>query len=481
MIQKILTITLFATTLIFSVQAQSTWSLQKCIEYARQNSLSVKQAQYNIRNAELGKKQADYNRLPTINGSASLGYQFGRTIDPTTNAFESQGIGFNSFSLDASVVLFNGNRINNAVKQGKLDLEIAKLDGETTANDIGLSVANAYLNILLANEQLANAQKRIELSRTQLEQTDRLINAGTRPSNERLDFLAQIARDEQTIIDAENLVNNGYLNLKQLLELPPNENIQVEQPIVTVPVANPDQFTLSELYAAALQTQPQIESGEKQIQSAQLSETLARSSLLPRLVLFGSLNANYSSVAKDLTNPNLDNRVIVPNPPETVLIDGQEAMITTFDVEGITFPNKPYFDQVNENFGQTVGLSLSVPIYNNSSNRLALERARITTLNAEVNNRQINNFLKTDIQSSISNARAGKRSYEAAQRTVEAAQAAFDSAQKRFDLGAINSLEYTTARNNLDQAETDLIRAKYQYVFYLKIIDFYQGKPILLN
>ncbi len=481
MIQKIFTITLLLSALAISAQAQSTWSLQKCVEYARQNNLSVKQAQYDIRNAELSKKQATSDRLPNLSGRASLGYQFGRTIDPTTNAFENQGIGFNSFSVDASITLFGGNQINNSIKQSKLDLEISKLDAESTANNIGLAVANAYLNILLAQEQLANAQKRMELSREQLKQTERLIQAGTRPANERLDFVAQIARDEQAVIDAENLVNNGYLNLKQLLVLPPTEDIRIEQPTVVVPVADPDQLTLNELYNTARQTQPQIESGEKQIQSAQLSEAIAKSNLVPRLVLFGSLNSNYSSVAKDFLSPNTDNAVTVADDPFPVLIDNMPAQLTTFSVEGVSFPNKPYFDQINENFGQTVGLSLSVPIYSNSSNRIAVERARISTLNAEVINRQINNQLKTDIQSAIANARAGKRSYEAAQRSVEAAEAAFENAQKRFDLGAINSLEYTTARNNLDQAETEVIRSKYQYVFYLKIIDFYQGRPLLLN
>ncbi len=481
MIQKIFTITLLLSALVISAEAQNTWSLQKCVEYARQNSLSVKQAQYNIRNAELTKKQASADRLPNVSGRASLGYQFGRTIDPTTNAFENQGIGFNSFSVDASVTLFGGNQINNNIKQSKLDLEIARLDAETTANDIGLLVANAYLNILLAQEQLANAEKRMELSQEQLKQTDRMIQAGTRPANERLDFIAQIARDEQAVIEAQNLVSNGYLNLKQLLVLPPNEDIRIEQPGVVVPVADPDVVTLNELYNTARQTQPQVESGEKQIQSAQLSEDIARANLIPRLVLFGSLNSNYSSVAKDFLNPNTSEAMTVADNPIPVLINGEDASLTTFSIDGVTFPNKPYFDQINENFGQTVGLSLSVPIYSNSSNRIAMERARITTLNAEVTNRQINNQLKTDIQSAIANARAGKRSYEAAQRSVEAAEGAFENAQKRFDLGAINSLEYTTARNNLDQAQTELIRSKYQYVFFLKIIDFYQGNPILLN
>jgi len=480
-------ITLIALTLALlagsgSSFAQESWSLEKSILYARQNSLGVKQAQYAIRNAELLDKQNRMSRLPSVNGSTSAGYQLGRTIDPTTNTFNNESIGFNSFSVDVGVTLYNGNFINNSIKQGKLDLQAARLDAEDIVNNISLQVASAYLSVLLAEEQLENARKRLELSQFQLDQTDKLIRAGTRPSNDRLDFLAQTARDEQTVIEAQNLVDINYLSLKQLLVLDPNTEIKIDRPEVVIPAdANPEALVVNEVYNTALATQPNIRANALRAQSAQIDESLARAGALPSLSLFGGLNTNYSTVSRDFLNPNLDNAQTVLQTGVPVQINGFDALLAQYSVEGITFPKKSYGDQLNENFGQSVGVSLRVPIYNNHRNSIAMERARVGLLNTEVTNRQAEQTLKANVQRAIADARSAKLSYAASQRSVEAAQAAYDNAQKRFDLGAINSLEFTNARNLLDQAEVNLIQAKYQYVFNLKVVDFYLGKPISLN
>ncbi len=146
-----------------------------------------------------------------------------------------------------------------------------------------------------------------------------------------------------------------------------------------------------------------------------------------------------------------------------------------------SFSRKSFWDQISENFGQSIGVSLSVPIYNNHQNRISMERARLGVINAELNNRQMRQQLKSDIQRAIADARAAKLSLAAAEKSLEAATVAFNNADRRFDLGAINSLEYVTARNNMDRAQTDLTRARYQYLFNLKTVEFYQGKPLRLD
>lgn len=459
-----------------AVHAQNTWPLEKCIQYAQQNNLSTKQAQYNIQDAQLVEKLNQFSRLPNVSARASAGYQFGRTIDPTTNSFNNQRIGFNSFAIEAGLTIYDGSRITNSVKQSKKDLEAARLDAQATTNDISLNIASAYLSILLAEEQLANARKRLELSQEQLQQTDKLIQAGSLPPNDRLDFLAQIALDEQAIVESQNMVAIGYLNLKQLMEVDPNEDIRIVRPeSIDVPAgADPRAYRLDEVYTAALQTQPQIRAADLRLESAQIQEDIARSGMLPTLSVFASLNTNYSSAFQA--------PIIGPTSSmETVYINGMPVDIE-FRGEGpIDFEQVSYSDQINENFGQTVGASLRIPIYSNHSNRIQMERARLNALNTEVVNRQQRNQLKTDVQRSIADARAARESYFAAQRSVDAAQAAFDNAEKRFQLGAINTLEYTTARNNLDRAQVDLIRSKYQYIFNLKTVDFYLGRPITLD
>ncbi|MCH2084369.1 MAG: TolC family protein [Saprospiraceae bacterium] len=461
--------------------SQESWSLEKCITYAQQNNLTVKQAQYQISNAELTLHGAKLNRYPSLNGSISGVNQFGRTIDPTTNTFNNQQILSNGLSLDARVTVYNGNRINNQIKQGKLDLEAAKLDAQATINDISLNVAAAYLNILLAEEQLEIANKALEQSQEQLDQTDKLIQAGTRPENERLDILAQLAQNEQTIIDAQNLVISNYLNLKQLLELDPKTEIRIQRPSVEVPLADPNAFNLEEIYIRSLASQPQVRAGEVRVQSAELAVDISRAGLLPSITAFGSISSNYSSFAKDFANPDLSNAMQVQGAPTDIIVNGVPATVSFVETVGVIFPDKPYLNQMEENFGQLLGLSLNIPIFNNGQSRVAMERARINVLNTQVTNKQVKNTLKANIQRAIADARSAKESWEAAQRSVDAAQAAFDNAQKRFDLGAINSLGYSTSRNTLDRSKVDLVRAKYQYIFNLKVVDFYLGKEITIN
>lgn len=457
----------------------SQWSLLQCIDYARNNSLSLKQAEYNVALARATEKQSKMQRLPSLNGSAQYGYSFGRTIDPTTNAFLNQSFGFAGFSVNSGAILYAGNSINNSIKQSKIDLEAAKLDGQASSNDLALQVASAYLNILLSEEQQENAEKRLEQSRRQLAQTDKFIQAGTLPANDRLDFVAQIARDEQSIIDAQNLVNAYYLNLKQLMLLDPNQNLEIVRPDIDVPAdMDPNLYQLEDVYQRALQTQPQIKASDLRVESAHLGESIARSNVLPTLSINGSLSSNYSNQAKDFANP-IDPQTVLSD-PTPVVINGSAASVQFFDQRVAGYPDKSFADQINENFGQGIGISLQVPIYNNYRNKLAMERARLSALTSEVSNQQARQQLKTDVQRAIADSQAAKLSYEAAQRTVEAAQAAFGNAQRRFDLGVINTLEYATAGNTLEQAKVSLIQSKYQYIFNTKVVDFYLGKEIRL-
>jgi len=440
--RKFLTLLLVLSCSYATLQAQESWSLEKCVNHARQNSLTIKQAQYGILQSELTNKQARMARLPNLSASIRGGYQFGRTIDPTTNEFKNESIGFNGFGVDAGVTLFNGMVTTNSIKQSKFDVQAAKLDAAAASNDIALQVASSYLSILLAEEQLENAKVRLTLSEAQLEQTDKLIQAGSLPVNDRLDFVAQIAREQQAIIEAENLVNINYLTLKQLLLLEPNVDIKIDRPEVIIPAANPEGLSLNEVFTTALGTQPQIEAGELRIKSAEIGERIAYGQSFPTLSLFAGMSSNYSSIAKEFLS---------------------------------------YSEQIEQNFGQYAQLSLNIPIYSNHRNQVGLDRARLATLNQDVANKQARNLLKTNVQRSIADARAAKESYAAAQRSEEAASAAYENAQKRFDLGAINSLEFTTASNNLNQAKVTLIQAKYQYLFNLKVVDFYMGKTLEID
>ncbi len=473
-----LVVVLFFTFLFHqnSLSAQDTWSLQRCIEYARTNSLSLRQAGYAIANAKLTNKQNQLSRMPSVNASSSAGYQFGRTVDPTTNSFKNQTIAFNSMGLNARATLYSGGLINNTIKQGKIDVLASEKDAEASFNDIALSIANAYLSILMSEEQLENANRRVKLSQDQLGQTDKLIAAGSLPVNDRLDVLAQIANDEQAIVTAQNAIDLNYLNLKVLMQLDPALDIQIERPQFSIPTdANPMATSFGEVYDRAVDTQPGIMAAELRVQSAELGVNLAKSGYYPTLSIFGGLDSRWSDASK-LFEPFTTTRTQTFFIPST-----QTSLDVEFEVQDATIKPYPYFNQLKDNFGQNIGLNLNIPIYNQGINDVNVQRAQIGILNAQVQSDLEKQQLKNDVQQSIASARAAQLTLDASQKATEAGRVAYENAEKRFKLGTINNLQLLTARNTYDIAQGNLTVAKYDYLFRLKIIDFYLGRQIKLD
>ncbi|MFN0014783.1 MAG: TolC family protein [Saprospiraceae bacterium] len=469
-----------ALLLLFTIplSGQEVWSLQRCVQHSQEANLTVLQARANAKVAVVAERQAKTARLPNISISTNLGQQFGRTIDPTTNQFVTSGITSNSMSLNAGMPLYSGGLINQSIKQARWNAQAAAADADQTANSIALQIAQAYLSILLAEEQRASADRRVGQSSRQLEATKKLIDAGTVPAADRFNVQAQIAREEQLAVQSNNNVELAYLNLKQLLQLEPDYDLRIERPAVTIPAdVNPENYSLQPLYAAALQTQPNVKASGFRVKSAESGVALAKSEYMPTLSLFGSLNSFYSSQFLDFANGKFIGTSL--GNPITFRINNVDASVQLYQDE-FEYPKVAYTDQLDRNFGQSFGLQLSVPIYQNGRVRLNVERARLGILTAQLQENQTRQQLKNDIQTSIANARAARKQLDAAQRTFDAMQAAFANTEKRHSLGAANTLELTTAKTNIDNAENDLITARYDYLFKLKILDFYQGKELRL-
>lgn len=254
--------------------AQEVWTLDRCINEAVQNNLQLKQSDLMIRRDAISYTTAKAGRFPDLNGSTSFYESFGRQIDPTTNSFNNQNFGNQSYNLQSSVTLFNFNRINNTIKQSQSNLNASEADKEQLVYDISLSVAQAYLILLVSKENLEVAKKSMDQITEQLRVTDKMINAGSKNKNSRLDILAQQAQNETQIITAENDIANGLLNLKQLMFVDASVNIDVIAPAVPIPVENPDMIDYELLVANSLKTQPQFQSFSSQINSALLGEKL---------------------------------------------------------------------------------------------------------------------------------------------------------------------------------------------------------------
>ena len=457
------------------VKAQNRWSLQKCVTYATENSLAIKQSIAQIRNAELTLKQNQLSRLPNLNAGVSGGYQFGRTIDPTTNSFALEGIGFNSYSLSTGIQVFGGGIIKHNILRSKYELEAGKLEAEATENNLGLQVAAAYLNVLLADEQLVIAKTRLFQSQNQLNQINRFIEVGARPINERYDFEAALALDQQALIEAENFLIRSNLILRQFLLIPDGTPFDIEKPEIKVPEdVDVDGISANELFIGAVDILPQVKAAEKRLQAANIGILQAKANLLPTLSLFASLRSNFSNQARTITGFNVTKvkqNVFINNIPVALEIEQNVP----------TFAKKEYFDQVSENFGQSLGLQLNIPIYNNRQVKINIERAKLGVISNEVAKEQARQQLRTEIEQTLTAVRASQRTLEAANLSLKAATAAFENAQKRYELGAINSLELNTARTNMERAKSDRIRSRFQHLFNLKQVDFYQGRPITLD
>lgn len=477
----------FKSILIFTVllhganlNSQETWTLERCIQYAKDNNITVKQSEANVRTALLSEQQAKASRLPSISANADVGEQFGYTIDPTTNQFSSVATGFNSLGLNAGVNVFSGGLINHTIKQAGWNLKAATADAEQLVNNLGLQIASAYLSILLGEEQLENAQKRISQSQEQLNVTLKLIDAGTVPMADKYNIMAQVAQGEQAAVQARNNVELSYLNLKQLLQLEPDFDLKIERPEVPIPAdANPDALNLPGVYQTAVGTQANIRSADFRVKSAEEGIAIAKSAYFPTISAFANLSSSYSSQLRDYQNPELGD--IVLGQPIIVNVNGSDVEIRQYGPSSISYPKVGYFDQINRNFGQGVGASIRIPIYQNGRTHLNVERARLSVLTAQMQQIQTQQQLKNDIQTAIANARAARLTLDAAQKTFDATDIAYQNTVKRHSLGTINTLDLTTARNNRDIAETDRVVAKYDYIFKLKILDFYLGRPLTMN
>jgi outer membrane protein len=460
-----------------TIQAQDTWSLERCVRYASDNNLSVKQAKANVRVSQISHKQAKAARYPNVSANANFGEQFGYTIDPTTNQFNTVATGFNSLGLNANLTLFNGGFNYHNIKQAGYDLKASEADATQTENTLALNVAAAYLSILLSEEQAENAQRRVDQSRSQLSVTQKLIAAGTLPQADQYTVMAQLARDEQTAVQAQNTIDLNYLSLKQLLLLEPDFDLRIERPDVLIPAdANPDGLGLGGLYGAAQGTQTSIAAADYRVKSAEEGIALARSAYYPTIGFGVNLSSNYSTAFK-----RPQSYLTFAEPTTPVRINGVNGNLQ-FVGDTLRVPQNfktvGYFDQIDQNFGQGLGLNVSIPIYQNGRTRLSVERARLNVINAQLQQNQVQQQLKNDIQTALANSRAARRQYEAAQKTAEATQIAYQNTEKRHALGTVNSLDLITARNNKDISENDLVVARYDYLFKLKILDFYQGKPL---
>jgi outer membrane protein len=457
--------------------AQETWSLERCIRHALEHSLDVEAAEITYQGQVVGLRQAKHERYPSLNAGSSFGLNFGRVINPATNDFETENSVFQSLSASTGVPLFAGGRISQSINQAELDMLSSEEDIRQTKSNLALSVASTYLSILFAEENLVNAQSRLELSNQQLDQIEKLIEAGSRPAGDKYDLLAEVALNEEEIVKLENQYIQNLLNLKHLLRLEPDYPMEIEKPVIDVDEVERLELTSFEaLYHAALKSQPQIRASDLRIESAEVGVKLSRTNYFPSLNAGASIGTSYSDLDQRVSGFTIE-RIAVPG----VFINNESVLYEVEQTVPLGFETTPYSDQLDNNLGYGFSVSLNIPIYNNDAIRSSVDRAKLALDQSKNTGEQIRQVLKTDVQNALSLARNAREALEASERSFDASQIAYRNAERRYDLGSANTYELLQARNRFDQAQVSLTVAKYEYIFRIKVLEYYLGRGLTLD
>ena len=462
------------TILFFTASAFSqtpNWSLKQCIEHALKNNLQVKQAEINKEVSEQNLLQTKASILPNLSLNASNFYNFGQTIDPFTNRFATERVRSDRFSLQTGMNVFNGFQQYNSIKQSELNLFASKQDLDKIKNDIALNIASSYLQILFAIEQLKNAQNQTVITKQQIDRANRLLEAGSAAKNVSLDLQAQLANEDLAVINAQNQLDLSYLDLALQLDLKSTQDFSIEIPELADPTGELIAANADYIYNTAIGSQPVVKSSETRIKVAERGVDIAKSGLYPTISLGGSLGTGFSGLAQDVIGFQNQQFVI----GQTLL---GESVYTIRQVP-IFEPTK-YSKQLSSNFNRSFGLQLSWSLFNGLNNYTNINRAKLNYEISKNNLEQTKRDLKQNVFKAYYDAVAALKKYNATKTAFNASELAFNNTKTRFDLGVVNSFEFNDSKNQLNLANSNLNQAKFDYIFKVKILDFYQGKPITL-
>jgi outer membrane protein len=444
---------------IGAVLAQKAWTLEECIEYAFENNIQIKQSQLQTETAEINLLQSKLDFAPSANASANGGYRWGRN-QTSSGLFLNQTTLTNDFGLNSSFTVFNGLQKWNTLKKSEIDLMANQFVSEEIQNNIALTLTGAYLNILFNHELLLVAQTQLEVTAKQIERTEKLVDAGTLPKGDFLEIKAQGATEETNLIAAENALALAYLDLKQILDLSEDTDFDIDRP--DIELSNELKIIPSEqVYANAVETMPEIKGAEMNLQSAIQSVKIAKGYLYPTLSLNAGISTNYFSTMERLRRDENNDPIVDEN---------GEAI----------FEKIPYWDQIDINTGEYLVLNLSVPIFNGYTAKSQVKRAQVQSINQSFELQLRKNELRKDIEQKYYDALAAYKTYNSSKISVESLKESFKYTEEKFNVGMVNSVDYSLAKMKLTQAESDLLRNKYDYIFKTKILDFYMGIPLSL-
>lgn len=423
----------------YGIQAQEAWSLQKCIEYAIEHNLSIKQQEATRHQSEVELNTAQWSRLPNLNGNVGQSFNFGRALQ-ADNTYGNRNTANTNFSLGTNIPLFTGLQIPNSIALAKLNLKAATEDLKKAKEDISIQVASYYLQALFNEELSKVAQNQVKLSQEQLDRKVAFFKNGKASEAEVYEAKSRLAQDEMSAVQADNNYRLALLDLSQLLELPSPEGFTIAEPPtveMNVQLSLPD-----EVYSQAMTNKPSIKAAQYRLEGAEKSIRIAQSGYYPQLSFGAGLSTNY------------------------------------YNMSGIETAS--FSSQWHQNFNKYLQFSLSIPLFNRFATRNRVKSARIQKNALQWRLEESKKTLYKEIQQAYYNALAAEAKYRSSQSASEASEASFKLMSEKYANGKATATEYNEVRTLWMKALSDHIQARYDYLFRSKILDFYKGEPLKL-
>jgi outer membrane protein len=463
---------LFSGFSIFG-HSQTVLTLKDCIEAGYNNNFDVLQKQLQAESDKANWKQSKLNIFPDLNASAGHSFNQGRSIDPYTNSPVTQSFNSSNYGVNSNVILFNGLAIQNNIRRNELTYEASSMDIQAQKDNLAMNIVKAYMKILSSIDRVEQVKKATMLSAKQVERLNIMNKEGAIKPIDFTNLKGQYAGDQLAVINAENTLETDKVDLCRLMNIPYNKDLTLEK-------IDPELFTAKyengpeAIYQAAVKQLAMIKAVDLRQQSAAKGVKVAKGQLFPTLSFGAGVSTSYSSVAKQ---SQYVNTVYAPTSDSAIISNVKYPVYRYRD--NFTAPSKiSYMDQLNNNVYTSFGFSLSVPIFNALQQRNRVKQAKINYKSAELTAKTIRTALSRDIDQAYINMVSASETYKAALEQVSAFKESFHSAEIFFQQGVGTSIDYLIVKNNLDQANTNLILAKYDLILRVKILDYYQGKQV---
>ena len=463
----IISAVLFLFTLVLSAQIKE-YTLEECVLIALENNISIKQSELDLESAEVDKSDAMGSFLPRVNAQSQHIWNNGLSQNITNGLIENLTTQFSSFGGNVGVTLFNGRQNINQLSRANLNLLARQYQLDDMKDDVSLFVANAYLQVMF-NRELEQVQRyQLELAKQELERTQLSIDAWILTPVEIYEIEANIATQEQAVIQAENAYRLSRINLAQLLLITDYENFDIAKEDMDIPFSEILTETPKAIYEKALTLRNDIKLGITNLEIAEKDIDLAKGAQMPTLTAFYNYNTRISYSDRFIETGNFIET------PIGIVQENGAVVVSQFPEREITGPSS-FSKQFGQNDGQSYGLSLNIPIFNGLAAKNNIKRRKLNLERIENQLEQTKLDLESTINQAYNNAKGAYKFYDASEKTLIARKQAFDIAKQRFEAGVMNSFDYVQARQRYQIAASDIVRAKFDYIFKLKVLEFYFG------